>query len=342
MNYLIIDGAQGEGGGQVLRTALTLSMLTKQAIEVVNIRAKRKKPGLLRQHLTCVLAAQQICDAETAGVELGSNHIRFAPKQIKAGDYHFAIGTAGSTTLVCQTVLLALATAKQPSTITFEGGTHNGMSPSLCFFEHCYLPALAKMGVYCELTVTKYGFYPAGGGKWQLTIYPCETLKPFAHFAQPTKDAKKAIKVLVNKLPGHVAKREISTVKQYLDWTGAETTITRVESIGAGNSLQLQITSDTHNSIFEVIGQHGIAAQKVALKAVEQVTQFTQSAAAVEEHLADQLLLPLALAGKGEFKTSEPSLHSLTNAEVIKALLYVEITFTQLDDNLWQVSLTDT
>ena len=172
MSYLVIDGAQGEGGGQVLRTALTLSILTKQPIELINIRAKRNKPGLLRQHLTSVLAAKKICGAKTEGVELGASRIRFSPGEVQPGAYHFSISTAGSTVLVCQTILPVLMLADASSEVIFEGGTHNGMSPSLCFLEHSYLPVLKMMGVECKIDVSKLGFYPAGGGRWKLTIKP--------------------------------------------------------------------------------------------------------------------------------------------------------------------------
>lgn len=176
MPYLVIDGAQGEGGGQVLRTALTLSILTQRPIEIVNIRAKRKKPGLLRQHLTSVLAAQAICEASTEGVELGSSRIRFSPGEVLPGDYRFAIGTAGSTVLVCQTILPVLALAKAGSKVEFEGGTHNGMSPSLCFLEQSYLPLLKLMGIDCKIVKSSLGFYPVGGGKWQIEIKPAKVL----------------------------------------------------------------------------------------------------------------------------------------------------------------------
>ncbi|WMS88908.1 RNA 3'-terminal phosphate cyclase [Pleionea litopenaei] len=148
-----IDGAFGEGGGQVLRSSLTLSMITKTPIELINIRAKRSKPGLMRQHLTAIEAAKTICNAEVVGANLGAETIQFYPGEIQAGNYDFSIGTAGSTVLVCQTILLALAYAPDHSRVRFEGGTHNGLSPSLCFFEQSYLPVLRQMGLTCDLDV---------------------------------------------------------------------------------------------------------------------------------------------------------------------------------------------
>lgn len=177
-NKLIIDGSMGEGGGQVLRSSLTLAMLLQQPFEIQNIRAGREKPGLLRQHLTCVRAAATICNAKVTGDVLGSDRVSFEPGPVTPGDYHFVIGSAGSTTLVCQTLLLPLAMAGAQSRIRFEGGTHNGLSPSLDFLRTSFLPVLAQMGLRTEIQARSYGFYPAGGGDWSIQIEPVTTLQP--------------------------------------------------------------------------------------------------------------------------------------------------------------------
>ncbi|WP_199609638.1 RNA 3'-terminal phosphate cyclase [Flocculibacter collagenilyticus] len=343
MSYLVIDGAQGEGGGQVLRTALTLSMLTKQPIELINIRANRNKPGLLRQHLTCVLAAQQICDASVAGVELGASRIRFAPNKVKAGDYHFSIGTAGSTVLVCQTILPVLGLAQTASNITFEGGTHNGMSPSLCFLKQSYLPILQSMGIHCEINTERLGFYPAGGGKWQLNIKPTESLTPInllnagSEAASNIQNCK--LNAFVSLLPKSIGQREIATAKQLLEWKDAAATVSKVTTAGTGNSFQLHINSNTHTHVFETIGEHGVSAENVAKRCANRVKKFISANAAVEEYLADQLLLPFALAGHGSFTTTKPSLHTTTNINVIQCFLNLEITTQQESDQLWQIDI---
>ncbi|MEP0174455.1 MAG: RNA 3'-terminal phosphate cyclase [Paraglaciecola sp.] len=343
MSYLTIDGSQGEGGGQVLRTALTLSILTQQNIELINIRAGRKKVGLLRQHLTCVLAAQEICGAITEGVELGSTRILFSPGQVKSGDYHYAIGTAGSTVLVCQTILPVLALAKENSTITFEGGTHNGMSPSLSFLEQSFLPVLKSMGVNCVVNTTKLGFYPAGGGKWQINIEPTQKLSPIhlseagSHFAQSSENC--SLTVLVSLLPDAIGQREIATAKNILNWPDAVSQVQKVVTPGPGNSFQLSIKSKTHCSVFEMVGELGVSAERVAKRAAGRVNKFIHAQAAVEEHLADQLLLPIALAGSGSFTTTQLSLHTKTNIDVIKQVLGIEIQVEQINDVLWKVYL---
>ena len=343
MKYMIIDGSQGEGGGQVLRTALTLSILTQQNIELINIRAGRKKTGLLRQHLTCVLAAQEICEATTEGVELGSTRIRFSPGKVKAGNFHYAIGTAGSTVLVCQTILPVLSLAKESSTVTFEGGTHNGMSPSLSFLEQSFLPVLKSMGVNCKVSTATLGFYPAGGGKWQIVIEPTQALKPIhltdagCDFASDMDNC--SLNALISLLPISIGQREVTTAKKILDWQEASSQVQDVVTPGPGNSFQLRIDSKTHSSVFEVVGELGVSAERVAKRAAGRVNKFIHAQAAVEEHLADQLLLPIALAGSGCFTTTKPSLHTITNIDVIKKILGKEILVKQLTDTLWGVSL---
>ncbi|TMP38820.1 RNA 3'-terminal phosphate cyclase [Pseudoalteromonas citrea] len=342
-DYLIIDGAQGEGGGQVLRTALTLSILTQRKIEFINIRAGRKKPGLLRQHLTSVLAAQAVCKAEVDGVELGSSRIRFSPGEIKAGNFEFAIGTAGSTALVCQTILPVLALAAERSTVLFEGGTHNGMSPSLSFLQQSFFPILALMGVRCKVDVYSLGFYPAGGGKWQITIEPTAAFNPIqivdsgSHFANKIESC--AIHALLSALPKRIGDTEVATAKKLLDWQQVSSSVQQVSSQGPGNSFQLSIASSTHRSVFEVIGERGLAAKEVARRAAARVSTFIEAHAAIEEQLADQLLLPIALAGSGSFTTTKPSLHTITNIDVIKQVLGKVFVVEQLTEVLWRISL---
>jgi len=343
MKYMIIDGSQGEGGGQVLRTALTLSILTQQNIELINIRAGRKKAGLLRQHLTSVLAAQEICGATTEGVELGTTRIRFSPGKVKPGNFHFAIGTAGSTVLVCQTILPVLALAQESSTVTFEGGTHNGMSPSLSFLEQSFLPVLKSMGVNCEVQTSALGFYPAGGGKWQISIEPTIALKPIhltdagCDFANDMDNC--SLNALVSLLPISIGQREITKTNKILDWHDASSQVQEVVTPGPGNSFQLSIKSKTHSSVFEVVGELGVLAERVGKRAAGRVNKFIHAKAAVEEQLADQLLLLIALAGSGSFTTTKPSLHTITNIDVIKQFMNIDIKVEQINDVLWKVHL---
>ncbi len=175
-----IDGSLGEGGGQILRTSLSLSLVTGLPFQIVNIRAGRERPGILRQHLAAVLAATQIGEATADGAFLGSTALTFAPTTIKPGKYHFAIGTAGSGTLVLQTILPALMVGSLPSQITIEGGTHNMAAPPFDFMARTFLPLIEKMGPKFQGNLERYGFYPAGGGRFVVNIEPCEVLSPIA------------------------------------------------------------------------------------------------------------------------------------------------------------------
>ncbi|TQF68105.1 RNA 3'-terminal phosphate cyclase [Pseudoalteromonas luteoviolacea] len=340
---IIIDGSKGEGGGQVLRTALSLSMLLNQPIEIKNIRAGRKKPGLKRQHLTCVLAAQQICDAQVTGAELNSQHITFTPNSVQAGNYEFEIGTAGSTVLVCQTILLPLALSGKASKVKLQGGTHNGMSPSLTFLERSFMPALKSMGLNCKITTHKLGFFPAGGGSWQIDISPLASLKP-CQFEQPgaeleTQQSNCHSLSIIAGVRDSVANREIKAAQSLLGWSAANTEIDRAKAFGNGNSFHLSVGQGMQVAMFEQIGELGLSAERVAGRTVKALQHYLRSGAAVEEHLADQLLLPIALAGGGSFTTSALSSHTTTNINVIAQLSGIQIKTQQLNEHLWKVYL---
>ena len=206
-----IDGSQGEGGGQVLRTSLALSMVSGSPFRIQNIRAGRKKPGLMRQHLTSVNAAAEVCQARVQGNELGSLELEFFPGTVRPGNYHFSVGTAGSTTLVCQTVLPALMTASAPSTLTLEGGTHNPFAPPFDFLERVFAPVVETMGPKIDLMIERYGFYPAGGGKVQLRIEPVESLAPIDLTERGEIISKKG-EVLYAHLPHDIAVRELKVI----------------------------------------------------------------------------------------------------------------------------------
>jgi RNA 3'-terminal phosphate cyclase (ATP) len=236
-----------------------------------------------------------------------------------------------------------LALAKESSTVTFEGGTHNGMSPSLSFLQQSFLPVLKSMGVNCKVNTSSLGFYPAGGGKWQISIEPTKALVPI-HFNDAGCDFANdmgncSLNALVSLLPASIGQREITTAEKALNWQKASSQVQEVVTPGPGNSFQLGINSKTHSSVFEVVGELGVSAERVAKRAVGRVNKFIHAKAAVEEHLADQLLLLIALAGSGSFTTTKPSMHTTTNIDVIKQLLGKEILMKQLTDTLWSVSL---
>jgi len=341
MIYLTIDGAQGDGGGQVLRTSLSLAAIYGINIEIINIRAGRRKPGLMRQHLTSVLAAKQVCDAQVDGAELGSQRIRFKPGRIRNGDYHFSIGTAGSTTLVCQTVLPILLQTEGLSHLCFEGGTHNGMSPSLSFLEQSFLPVMRTLGLKYALKTECLGFFPAGGGRWQLAISPSGRLDKLS--VQPPEvdqgQHRLHMSAYLSQLHRSIGEREIAEARRKLEAPELSADLHQVVTPGPGNTFMLQLSHGSHESVFETTGKVGRSAERVAREAVGCLQRFVGSGTEVEEHLADQLLLPLLLAGKGGYTTTQPTPHTRTNLAVIEQITGTRIRCEQMDAKRWQITL---
>lgn len=322
-----LDGAAGEGGGQVLRSALALSMTTGQPFRITHIRANRAKPGLMRQHLVAVQAAAQVSNASVSGAELGSSELRFTPSRITGGDYHFAIGSAGSCTLVLQTVVLALLYAQQTSTIRITGGTHNTMAPPVQFLQRTYLPLLARMGAQVDIELVRYGFYPAGGGEVIASIRPCARLEPLVLMERGSPVAGYA-EALVAGLPPHVGSRELGCIGGALEWDESQLHLHRLPGEqGPGNAVLVTLEHEHVTEVFAGFGAKAVRAEAVAQEVIEQAQAYLGSSAAVDEHLADQLLLPMALAGGGSFTASMVSSHALTNAEVIARFLPVVIDF---------------
>lgn len=341
MAYLTIDGSMGEGGGQVLRTSLSLAAIYGINIEIINIRAGRRKPGLMRQHLTSVLAAKQVCDAQVEGAELGSQRIRFKPGQIRNGNYRFTIGTAGSTTLVCQTVLPILLQAEGQSYFCFEGGTHNGMSPSLSFLERSFLPVMQSLGLKYGLDTERLGFFPAGGGRWQLDISTSGRLNTLCVQPPEVDQGKHRLHMsaYLSQLHRSIGQREIAEARRKLEAPELNADIHQVVTPGPGNTFMLHLSHGNHESVFETTGKIGRSAERVARDAVGRLQRFVRSGAEVEEHLADQLLVPLLLAGKGGYTTTQPTPHTRTNLAVIEQLTGTRIRCEQIDSQRWQITL---
>ncbi|MFC5552297.1 RNA 3'-terminal phosphate cyclase [Massilia aerilata] len=322
-----LDGSSGEGGGQILRTALTLAMITGRPFRIRQIRARRAKPGLMRQHLVAVQAAARICGAEAAGAVLGSQELEFNPGKVQGGDYHFAIGTAGSCTLVLQTVLPALLTADRPSTLRLSGGTHNPMAPPVQFLQRAFLPRLAEMGAHIELHLDRFGFYPAGGGEVLARVSPCAALRPRSWMARGERKAAYA-ECFIAGIPGRVAQRELECVGKSMNW-GEDQLLNRTlpADQGPGNALMLTLEYEHAAEVFTAFGEKSVSAETVARHAVQRARQYLCTQAAVAEYLGDQLMLPLALAGGGGFTVDEVSMHARTNAEVIELFLPVRFAF---------------
>jgi len=330
MNYkkmIELDGATGEGGGQILRSALTLSMITGQPFRITNIRGNRPKPGLMRQHLVAVRAAAQICDAQIGEVEVGLRELQFVPGKIHGGRYEFAIGTAGSCTLVLQTILPALLFADTPSEVILKGGTHNPMAPPAQFLQRAYLPVLAKMGANINLELKRFGFNPAGGGELHATVEPCPQLRKLDLCERGTRVSGYA-EGFVADIPIQIAQRELDCVGKAMGWSDEQLRLRGLnEHQGPGKAMVLTLEHEHVTEVFCALGEKSVTAEAVARKVVNEARAYIASGAAVGEHLADQVMLPMALAGGGRFTTNSVSLHARTNAGVIAKFLPVKVDF---------------
>lgn len=358
---LKIDGSTGEGGGQIIRTALSLSMLTGTPIEITNIRAGRAKPGLMRQHLMCVQASQQISNASVSGAYLGSMAFTFTPSTVQAGDYTFDIGSAGSTSLVLQTLLPALlfanADSSNKSTVTVTGGTHNPLAPTTDFLQHAFVPILAKLGMQVDIELQQVGFAPIGGGMIQATIAPFIRRGSTSRLELTERGKLNRIELVASvlNLEYDICKRELASAKAALIEAGMDDALittrgNKLYGIGEGNTCYAKVTHETsdmqnhkeyHSEIFTLLGQKRSSAEKIGgrLSGVVKRYLFTTQAL-VDEYLTDQLLLPLALSGGGTFSARIISEHSKTQAWLIEQFLPVAITFDAIEDNQVLVRIT--
>jgi RNA 3'-terminal phosphate cyclase (ATP) len=335
---ITIDGSYGEGGGQILRTSLALSLVTGKPFSIHNIRAGRKKPGLMRQHLTAVNAAAEIGNAVIKGNSIGSQAFTFDPETIKSGNFHFAIGSAGSCTLVFQTVLPALMISGGPSEIVLEGGTHNPFAPPYDFLEKAFLPVINRMGPRVDAVLEKPGFYPAGGGRFKVSIKPADLNK--VDLLERGSIIKKTAVAAVANLPAKIADRELKVIREKLEWNRELLKVVEVEnSQGPGNILTVEIESENIIEVFTGFGERGVSAEKVANRTVKSVREYLVHDVPVGRHLADQLLIPMAMAGGGKFRTLSPSKHTTTNVEIIKRFLDVEIDINECDQNQWEIEI---
>ena len=324
MGVVLVDGSSGEGGGQILRTSLALSCITGKPLRIENIRAARPKPGLARQHLVCVQAACEISSARCEGDALGSQVLDFQPGPVRSGDYHFDIGSAGSSSLVVQTILPALFGAYKPSRVTVIGGTHNPWAPPFDFLSDTFLPAIATAGFSANCKLIRHGFYPAGGGKMTFRIEPNCRLDQPVDLCIGTNDFQIHARIYTAKLPNQIALRQEKLLLDCdLDITEIEH-IDATDSAGPGNCVMIGIVCRGRTTVFTAFGQKGKPSRKVVGELIGLAHDFLESAAPVDRFLADQLLIYMALAKAGAFTTSELSNHLTTNIEVIKQFLPVE------------------
>jgi RNA 3'-terminal phosphate cyclase (ATP) len=341
-----LNGATGEGGGQILRSALALSMCTGQPLRIQHIRAKRPKPGLMRQHLTCVQAAVEVCRAKVQGAEPTSQTLVFEPGPVRAGDYRFNVGTAGSCTLVLQTVLPALMQCAQSSRVALGGGTHNPMAPPFHFLERSFAPLLRRLGVGLDMVLRRHGFYPAGGGEMSAEIDPSPAgLLPFDVLDRGEAQLAYA-ECLSAGVPRSVAERELAAMAQLMGWSAEQlrTPVLR-QNEGPGNALMATLPYAHVTEVFTNFGERGVSAEKVAHNVSKEVKAFTSSDAALGPYLADQWMLPLALAvvahgGAASFSCTEMTDHATTNIGVIEQFLPVRFDVHTAAAHRWVVQVT--
>lgn len=339
MKPISIDGSQGEGGGQILRSSLALSILTGKPFRMENIRAGRRKPGLMRQHLTCVKAAAAICNAQVDGAEINSGHLSFVPGELCSGEFRFAVGTAGSALLVFQTVLWPLLFAQGNSIVELEGGTHNSKAPTFDFIERTFLPTVRRMGAQVSLDLVRAGFYPAGQGQLIAEIEPLAALKPIEVLERGELVSRKAVAGLCN-LTEKIAQRELSGVAKAMDLNLQELeTRSYDDSAGSGNVLSVFLDYESINETFVAFGERGVSSEVVAKIVSRQAHRYIKAEAPVGDYLADQLLVPMVLAGSGSFRTLALSQHFQTNKDIIQKFIDLNIKTTREDRLSWLVEI---
>jgi len=374
-----IDGSRGEGGGQVLRTALSLSCHLKKPVRIFKIRANRKNPGLMPQHITCVRAAQLISGAEVKGDSIGSSELIFIPDKVQCGHYRFDIGTAGSTSLVLQTLILPLcfadseprscAQGRGESHVTISGGTHVPWSPPFHYLKDVFLPFLKKLGIDVHLDIERWGFYPKGGGLIKASIKPVSRrqmpegqIKTISPISLEERGKLKAVKGLsaVGNLPLSIAERQkasaLEILKSYAFSSKANQPVAENENIEIlsapciGQGTFFFLVSEFENSIagFSSLGQRGKRAEDVGKDAAEEFIKFFYSNAPVEKRLADQIVPYLSLSvgidsirdRKSSFITSEITKHLLTNIEVVKKFLDVKFEVSGKEGEKGKVTIS--
>lgn len=323
-----IDGAQGEGGGQILRSSLALSLLTGQPFHLRHVRAGRARPGLQPQHLMSVVAAARVGAAQTRGASLRSTDLAFEPGPVSAGTYHFPIRTAGATGLVLQTLYLPLCRQGEASEVRVEGGTHVSASPCFHFLQHTWRPYLAQLGLEVVLDMPRAGFYPRGGGEVCATIRPAPRLAGFAGLDAKPIEAALVLSAVAG-LPEAIATRQARQARKRLKQLGLEVEVEEEAWPGGpGTMCGILLPTEPVPTFFFALGERGKPAEKVADEAAEQVRSYLGSGpGAVDEHSADQLLLPLGFAaGPSRFRVARVSSHLLTNAAVLAHFLPRSIT----------------
>jgi RNA 3'-terminal phosphate cyclase (ATP) len=328
MGMNVIDGSVGEGGGQILRTCLSLSLITGQPFRIKNIRKNRKRPGLRAQHLSSIELAAKIGDADVKGAKLNSPEITFTPRAIRAGDYRCTIGTAGSTSLVLQSVFLPLGLVDKSSSISITGGTHVPWSPTFDYLHQNWTPFLNNIGFQISVNLVRAGFYPQGGGQIQATIRPLRELSGIKITQRGNLKQIRGISAVSN-LDRRIAERQRAQVLRRIGdkFLLNDIRIQDLPSKFKGTSLSLICEFENSHCCYCALGALGKPAERVADEVIDKIEYFMTTDAVVDEYMADQLLLPLSIAkSDSQYITPVITRHLITNADIISRFLPAQIT----------------
>mgnify|MGYP006291849009 FL=1 len=338
-----IDGSYGEGGGQILRTAIGLSVITNESIEIYNIRKNRANPGIKPQHYSSIKIVKKLCNAEVEGLEIGSKKIVFKPGKIKSGKFKFDIGTAGSVTLAFQSIILDCINSNSTNTIRLIGGTDVKWSPSWEFFTNVFLNLLKKMGINIDYNLINRGYYPKGGGEAEIKIEKVEKIKPF--IVNSNLDFSK-INGLINisKLPDHISKRIKHTIIKHSIKKNLKTSIEidKKESFSPGVGVTLWSKTDYTALGSAVIGEKGVSSEEVGKKCISRIIDDIISESTVDVYTFDQIIPYMALAcknGVSECYVRKISRHSETNMWLVKKFLDVKFDIKK-EEKSYKINVT--
>ncbi len=329
-----VPGDMLEGGGQILRMSVAISAAAKKPIRVVNIRAKRKPPGLRPQHLTAIKSVASLSGAKVEGLSVGSMSIEFTPSTPRGGDFRFDVGTAGSTTLILQALIPAALYAQKPTTIEIRGGTNNPWAPPIDYLNLVMLPALSRMGVNASVSLLRRGFYPRGGGVIRARINPVKSLKPIK--LVEGGGVKRVFGLSYScRLPDHIARRMASAASKLIESAGYPEPEIELEVLQPNHpkcspdpGCGIVLVAELENGALlgaDALGEKGKPAERVGEEAAQLLVEQLETGAAVDKHMGDQLIVYMSLAkGRSEIRVSELTLHTLTCIELSKLLLGVE------------------
>jgi RNA 3'-terminal phosphate cyclase (ATP) len=339
---LDIDGSIGEGGGEIVRTAIAASLWHGTPLTLQRIRANRSTPGLRPQHVAALRGAVAVSDGSVEGDEVGSTTVHFEPGTVRPGTYDFDVGTAGSAVLVARTLLPALAACDAPSEIRVTGGTHVRRAPPFEYLDRVYAFLLREMGVEMEATIESYGFYPRGSGTIRVDIAPPDDWSPLQLTRRGPLESIRATSLLAD-LPQHIAERELTTLEDaladVLDGPALERRTRRVHaSASPGNALLVDVLSEEAIELVAEIGEKGLPAETVASRCADAVEAYLAVDAPIGAHLADQIPLLMAIAGGGLCRTTHLTSHTRTQLDLVPRCFDVEFEVERLDDGTARIA----